>query len=83
MKITDDEREAAYELKWMVESVLFEREKSVLYARVYVEAIKMGGDSMVASHAAKRAIDAMEKAFEPVCEHCREDERVASQAKVN
>jgi len=83
MKITDDEREAAYELKWMVESVLFEREKSVLYARVYVESIKMGGDSLVASHAAKRAIDAMGEAFEPVCEHCREDERAAAQQKAN
>jgi hypothetical protein len=73
MKITDDEREAAYELKWMVQQILFERERAALYARIYMEAFRAHGGFTAGVHA-KRAIDEMEKALEPVCDTCKDGE---------
>ncbi len=83
MKITDDEREAAYELKWMIEGILFERERAVLYAQVYVEILKRGAIAITAAETAKYAIDEMERAFAPVCEHCKDEDRAAQQQKAN
>jgi len=84
MKITDDEREAAYELKWLVDSILFERERASLYRQVYMETLKAVARMDAADMSAKRAIAQMEKAFEPVCDACKEEaENAASQAKAN
>lgn len=82
MKITDDEREAAYELKWMIDEILRERERAVLYARIYAHEVERGNMQMAAA-VAKVAIDDMEKAFEPIRETCRDDQNAISQQKAN
>lgn len=84
MKITEDEREAAYELRWMIEQILFERERAVLYRTVFVQTLSTGATCLTAVQAARDAIGAMEKAFEPVCEQCQEEaDHGSAQQKAN
>jgi len=83
MKITDEEKEAAYELQWMVQQILFERERAQLYREVYAHCRQAGMDRVVAGRAAKAAIDDMEHAFEPVCPTCAEESERAAQQKAN
>jgi hypothetical protein len=79
MKITDDEREAAYELKWMIDEILRERERAVLFREVFVQQLAKGHGHMLAVQAARDAIAAMESAFAPICEACREENAVTQQ----
>ena len=84
MKISEDEREAAYELRWMIEQILFERERASLYREIYMIAYGAGAKSEIADAQARTAIRNMEKAFEPVCEQCQEEaDHGSAQAKAN
>ena len=53
MKITEDEREAAYELRWMIEQILFERERAGLYRTVLRHSLSSGSDVQMAVQAAR------------------------------
>jgi hypothetical protein len=82
LKITDEEREMAYELRWMVEGILMERERYVLYREAYMQSRRDGLTHEMAYRNARVAIESMEKAFMPICDACEGEER-ASQPKVN
>lgn len=80
MKITDEEREAAYELKWLVDEILMGRERAVLYREIYtmVAGLPLGerlhADRFDLAHAAAvKAIAHMQQAFEPVCPACEQE----------
>ena len=83
MKITEDEREAAYELRYHIEGILFERERAALYREIYTHMVHRGVPHDDADRNARMAIRNMEKAFEPICEHCEAENDAAAQAKAN
>lgn len=66
MKLTDEETDRALEFKWIIDMILFERERAVLYARVYGDAMQRGCHPTTAATLAKQAIVYMERAFEGV-----------------
>ncbi len=82
MKITDDEREAAWELQSLIGEILFERERAKLYATVYAAEMALSHQPAWAADMAKRAITDMEKAFALACEVFKEQEH-GSPAKAN
>ena len=71
MKITDDEREAAYELKWLVQEILAEQQRARLYVDVYTQCLQRGVDSLLAATRARIAIVDMANAFNE-CPTCAE-----------
>jgi hypothetical protein len=83
MKITDEETDRAFELKWLIDSILFERERAVLYREVYVGAQEKGGGSDNAAKAARIAVDHMELAFEGISGAESQESERGSQAKAN
>ena len=83
MKITDDEREAAWELQFHITEVLREQQRARLYAEVYIESVRRGVEHTLAATRAKIAIEDMEQAFAPQCEACREQENIERQQKAN
>ena len=82
LTITDEEREIAYELRWMVEGILMERERFVLFREMYMQARRDGLTDEMAYQCALLAVKSMERAFMPTCEPCQEKE-LASQPKAN
>jgi len=88
MKITDDEREAAYELRCHIDGILFERERAALYREIYARVFSSNDVHHTLRHEAANleasaAIANMEKAFEPVCPTCGEESERAAQQKAN
>lgn len=82
LTISDEEREIAYELRWMVEGILLERERFVLFREMYTMARRDGLTDEMAYVSARRAIESMEKAFMPVCDHSEGEQR-GEQPKAN
>jgi hypothetical protein len=80
MKITDDEREAAYELKWLVQEVLAEHQRARLYVEVYAGCLQRGVDSVLAATRARIAIIDMANAFNE-CPTCAETSINESQSQ--
>jgi len=83
MKITDEEKEAAYELQWMVQQILFERERAQLYREIYSYGHRLGIGHEMADVQARQAIANMEAAFEPMCNASKEEADAARQVKAN
>jgi hypothetical protein len=80
MKITDDEREAAWELQYLVTEILRERERARLYVDVYTQCLQRGGESALAAARAKAAIHMMTGAFNE-CQACARESLDESQAQ--